>query len=443
MGRRELRRHRERRHRGPRHLHLQIFFAMAASIAIAIALGGLVSSWFWRAEDHVPPFARSAAAFVVRDLPSGDALRPALERRAQELGLSLALWDSRGALLASSGRDAPERSPEAREIGVWSTRTATGVVVRLPDGRYVGIGAPLAQYPHRSVPFPLMIIGLGAVLALAAFPVSARITRRLARLSASVERFGEGDLSARVEVRGRDEIAALAQRFNASAAQIEALVTQQRRVLASASHELRAPLARLRMALELVLEPGARLEDARRAQLLADTSADIDELDSLVSDILVAARAQRPRDDSGFAPVALAALVKQEAERAHVPCDVAAGVERATVRGDARMLARLIRNLIDNARKHAGGAGVELALERDRGELLLRVLDRGPGVPEADRERIFEPFYRPAGHSEGRDGGVGLGLSLVADIARLHAGTALYRAREGGGSVFEVRLPMS
>lgn len=433
-----------RRHRGPRKLHLQIFLAMALAIGLAIALGGLVSSWFWQREEHVPPFARSAAAFVARDLPSGAALRPAIERRAHELGLSLALWDARGALLASSGPDAPERSPDARELGVWSSRTATGVVVRLPDGRYLGVGAPRAQlYPHRSVPFPLLICALGAALALAAYPISARITRRLARLSASVERFGEGDLSARVEVRGRDEIAALAQRFNASAARIEALVTQQRRVLASASHELRAPLARLRMALELVLEPGASLDEARRAELLADSSGDIDELDGLVSDILLAARAQRPRDDSGFEPVALDALVRSEAQRAHVPCSVAAGLGTAAVRGDTRMLARLIRNLIDNARKHAAGAGLELALERDGSQLVLCVLDRGPGVPESERERIFEPFYRPAGHREGRDGGVGLGLSLVADIARLHAGTAHYREREGGGSAIEVRLPAS
>jgi len=419
---------------------------MAFAILAAIALGGLASTWFWHREPELPSFATAAAKFAVRDLPQGSALQPALAARARELDLSLALWDARGALLARSGSALPERPASAPELGFWGSRSAIGVNLRLPDGRTLGVGAPRSQIgPHRgwSLPLPLLIAVLGVLLALLALPIARRITRRLARLSESLERFGQGDLSARVEVRGRDEIAALAHRFNASAARIEALVAQQRRVLASASHELRAPLARLRMALELALEPNAQLEEPRRAQLLGDASADIDELDGLVADVLIASRAQRPPDQRAFEPVELAALVRAEAERAQAPCTIAAGLEAAaaTVRGDSRMLVRLLRNLIDNARKHAGGSGLELALRRDGGELVLRVLDRGPGVPEAERERIFEPFYRPAGHREGQGGGVGLGLSLVADIARMHGGSARHHPREGGGSAIEVRLP--
>jgi signal transduction histidine kinase len=321
------------------------------------------------------------------------------------------------------------------------------VNLRLPDGRTLGVGAlrsEMGSHGPWSLPLPLLIAALGVLLALLAFPIARRITRRLERLSQSLERFGQGDLSARVEVRGRDEIAALARRFNASAERIEALVGQQRRVLASASHELRAPLARLRMAVELALEPNAQLDEPRRAKLLADASADIDELDGLVADVLIASRAQRPPDRRAFEPVDLAALVRAEAERAQVPCAIADGLDAAataTLRGDARMLVRLLRNLIDNARKHAGGSGLELELSREGSELVLSVLDRGPGVPEAERERIFEPFYRPAGHREGQGGGVGLGLSLVADIARMHGGTARHHPREGGGSAIEVRLP--
>jgi signal transduction histidine kinase len=432
------------RPRAPRRLHAQIFFAMAFAILAAIALGGLASTWFWHREPHLPPFATAAASFAVRDLPRGEGLQRALTARARELDLSLALWDARGRLLAHSGGELPERLSRSPEPGIWGSRSAVGVNVRLPDGRTLGAGTPRADLgPHRGwLPLPLLIAALGVLLALLAYPIARRITRRLARLSESLERFGQGDLSARVEVRGRDEIAALATRFNASAARIEALVAQQRRVLASASHELRAPLARLRMALELALEPNAQLSEPRRAQLLHDASADIDELDGLVADVLLASRAQRPADARAFEPVDLAALLRAEAARAQLPCTVAEGLGQNTVRGDARMLARLLRNLIDNARKHAGGDGLELQLSRNGDRLVLSVLDRGPGVPEVERERIFEPFYRPAGHREGQGGGgVGLGLSLVADIARLHGGSASHRPREGGGSALEVRLP--
>lgn len=295
------------------------------------------------------------------------------------------------------------------------------------------------HHPHHGVPWPLWMVGLFLALGLASYPVARRIAARIERMSASVQRFGAGDLSARVHVEGRDELAELATRWNEAASHIEQLVGQQRRVLASASHELRAPLARLRMALELLLEPKDPPEAAARAKLLEQVSADIEELDALVADVLLASRAQDPSAGRAFERIDVAEVVKAEAERS----DLAARIDeqRHDVLGDRRMLARLVRNLLDNAHEHAQGAGIEIELTRADRELVLRVLDRGPGVPEGERERIFEPFYRPAGHRETHDGGVGLGLSLVADIARLHGGRARHLPREGGGSVLEVRLP--
>ncbi len=133
----------------------------------------------------------------------------------------------------------------------------------------------------------------------------------------------------------------------------------------------------------------------------------------------------------------LLGLVAEEGARA----GAAIQGEPAHVSGDPRMLRRLVRNLLENARRYGAGTPIEAAVTPGaEGEVVLRVMDRGPGVAESERERIFEPFYRPAGFAETADGGVGLGLALVRQIANHHGGRARCLAREGGGTCFEVTL---
>jgi signal transduction histidine kinase len=267
---------------------------------------------------------------------------------------------------------------------------------------------------------------LALAVGVGAWPLVRRLTQRLERLRLRVEDLGRGDLSTRAPVEGRDEVADLARSFNRAADRIQQLVEAQRRQLAFASHELRSPLARLRVSLEMMGGDPALAERAAR---------DVDELDALLGELLEASRLQalgRPERDE---TVDLLGLVAEEAARVEVPV---AG-EPAELRGDPRLLRRLVRNLLENARRHAGGAGVEARVLRlDRGAR-LSVADRGPGVPEGERERIFEPFYRPPGaHETGT--GFGLGLALVRQIARAHGGEARCLPREGGGTVFEVTL---
>ena len=295
------------------------------------------------------------------------------------------------------------------------------------------------------------VIGLvGLAVALGAYPVMRRLTLRLEALQRGVERWGSGDLSARVNSEGSDEVAFLAKRFNHAAERIETLMDSHKSLLANASHELRSPLARIRMSLELMNLDGSspqRLEISRS----------ITELDQLIDEILLASRLDAKQSDAEpFETVDLTGLAAEECSRvnAELQADLGTNMELGmgmasnghslTVQGSARLLRRLIRNLLENARRYSrGDISLELAKIRTGGQqfAVIKVHDRGPGVPEAQRERIFEPFYRLPGASE-REGGVGLGLALVKSISERHGGSVRCEARPGGGASFIVELPV-
>ncbi|MGH8746551.1 MAG: HAMP domain-containing sensor histidine kinase, partial [Burkholderiales bacterium] len=241
------------------------------------------------------------------------------------------------------------------------------------------------------------------------------------------ESLGAGDFAARVKVEGGDEVARLAQSFNRAAARIEQLLAAHKALLANASHELRTPLTRIRMALEL-MKQGA--EPKRKRQL----EQDIAELDGLIDEILLASRLDAVAAREAEEEVDLLALAAEECARYE---GAELHGEPVALRGEPRLLRRLIRNLLENAARH-GAPPVEVRVERGAQGAQISVCDRGPGVPEADRERVFEPFFRRAGGSE--RAGAGLGLALVRQIARRHGGDARCLARDGGGSCFVAEL---
>ena len=268
---------------------------------------------------------------------------------------------------------------------------------------------------------------MAIAVAVGAFPVVRRLGRRLERLKAGVEKLGGGDLSARVQVEGRDEVAALAVSFNRSAQRIEELVSAHRLLLANASHELRTPLARIAVAASLLGENA----DARTRDSLKQ---DVAELDQLIEQILLASRLEAVPTLEHREPVDLLALAAEEASH----YDIEATGEPVILQGDRVLLRRLVRNLVENARRYGGDGPIGVTVKREHDRAVLEVGDRGPGVPEAERQRIFEPFYRLAG---GKESGRGLGLALVLDIARRHGGDAVCLEAEGGGSRFRVDLP--
>ena len=315
-------------------------------------------------------------------------------------------------------------------------RPAGGMGPRPPPGSDFGLPmAPPGAPAWLSLPGAGLAVTLAVLfvaISIGAYPVVRRLTRRLESLQQGVEAFGGGDLHRRVAEDGNDEVAAVGASFNRAAARVEALVRSHQSLLANASHELRSPLARIKMALAMVDDA----PPAQRDRLRQEIETNIAELDALVEEVLLASRL----DDASqvlqpLERVDLLAIAAEEAAR----CDGAAGGDPAVVRGDDRLLRRALRNLLENARRYGGGEVEVHATCRD-GRAVVHVCDRGPGVPAAARERIFEPFYRLPGHAE-QAGGVGLGLSLVRQIAERHGGSVRCEARDGGGSCFVLDLP--
>ncbi|MFJ8887114.1 ATP-binding protein [Streptomyces sp. NPDC102402] len=257
------------------------------------------------------------------------------------------------------------------------------------------------------------------------------IRRELAAITASE------DLGRRVpEPDSRDEIARLARTTNETLTVLEASVDRQRRFVADASHELRSPIASLRTQLEV---------GAAHPELLdvAGAVADTVRLQALAADLLLLARldaGERP----GSAAVDLGALVREEVSQRttdRIPPGVSvADTGSLEVAGSRGQLARVVGNLLDNAERHAERS-VGISVRAHRGDVLVEVTDDGAGVPEAERDRIFERFVR-LDDARGRDdGGAGLGLAIARDVASRHGGTLTAGAAPDGGARFVLRLP--
>jgi signal transduction histidine kinase len=410
-----------------RRLYLQIYLALLAALAL---FGVLVGAAFMLADPSQHTRVDEIRALVSEVIPPAE--RPAaevqatLDRLAEHLPYSLAVHGPDRELIASVGSRLPAPDRGAEE-GHWRhDRQGRTFAIPLSDGRWLTLRRP---HPRHGGEWVAGLLLLGVAVAAVAFPVARRLTRRIERLRERVDALGAGNLSARVDAEGRDEVADLARSFNRSAERIEQLVNAQRSTLAGASHELRSPLARMRVACELLGEV--------RPELRERLAHDIAELDGLIDELLLASRLEAGADLEQREWVDLLALVAEEGARFD------AAVEGQPVRlwGEPRMLRRLARNLFENARRHGAGGPIEARVEPLGPETgaRLRVLDHGAGVPEEERERIFEPFYRRPGLREG-EGGVGLGLALVRRIARQHGGDARCLPRDGGGTCLEVEL---
>ena len=384
-------------------LYVRIWLAVVGTIAVMALLAG----WLARMEaDH---------------------------ERAERPGREIVLRNAAGEVIGQAPAR-PIRVPgQGPEFQVPMTDGST-LFIQLPRPGSRMPGGPAAGPLRFPVNFAWMLGLMGLAVALGSYPVIRRLTKRLEALELGVRQWGEGDLSRRLPDAGADEVAVLAQGFNAAAQRVQALLLSHKALLANASHELRSPLTRIRMGLELMGPQTA-------SSIKEEIARNIQELDQLVDEILLASRLDASEADLGtMEPVDMLGLMAEECNAVGVALDAPADSAGLVVYGVARLLRRAVRNLLENALRH-GASVVNASARRDGGSIVLAVADNGPGVPVHLRERIFEPFYRLPGASE-RDGGAGLGLALVKSIVVRHGGAVSCRTPSHPGACFEVRLPL-
>ena len=445
---------------------------LAAGAAVLLSLRGNLEG---RADSEADGVARQIASRVAAGTPYADLDLPDADDNpvqvVDEDGRVLAVSEG---LEAISGTGVPgvtpvrggapepeedeEESPEPGELGdiVWhgqGTATVEGergtyrfAAAEATDGRDESVrvyaGASLAAQQDAVgtaagvmlIGFPLLLAVVGSVTWLvtrrALRPVEG-IRREMAEITASEE------LSRRVPEPGtHDEIARLARTTNETLAALETSVERQRRFVADASHELRSPIASLRTQLEVaaahpgLLDLDGAVEDTVRLQRLA-------------ADLLLLARLDAGERPAGTR-VDLVALAREEAAgRALVTVDAEPAEGGVEVAGSRGQLGRVLANLLDNAERHARSS-VTVSVRRDGDRAaVVRVADDGNGVPEGDRERIFERFVRLDDARSRDEGGAGLGLAIARDVAVRHGGTLTARGAPAGGALFELRLPLA
>jgi signal transduction histidine kinase len=442
-----------------RSLYLRIYATVVAVLLLfAFASGFVVEQHIDRERQRNESAANERLEawgdLIQRSLPGADApvetQAAALREWSQRLRFPLALDDTNGQRIGASDsftrrledgtiKPFPVKLDDGRTLWTFrpgQLRQRGAGARRGPDGRPQAPAPwpPLPGNLPRGTGLAIVLVVLFIAIAAGAYPVVRRLTRRLEALKKGVEQFGAGQLSHRVEVNGRDEVAAVASSFNVAAQRVEALVQSHRSLLANASHELRSPLARMKMAVSML--DGAA--PAQREKLKAEIDRNVAELDALVEEVLLASRLDVAQEPLHRERVDLFALAAEEAARFDATVDAE---EETVIAGDERLLRRALRNLLENARRYGGGEiSVVLRPPAADGATTIEVCDRGPGVPAEMRERIFEPFFRLPGHAE-QAGGVGLGLSLVRQIAERHGGTVRCDARDGGGTCFRITLP--
>jgi signal transduction histidine kinase len=335
-------------------------------------------------------------------------------------------------------RDVPDDN-ELIDFRVWAQRART------PDGPvtvYVGTSLESVNETIATVRRVLLLIlpPLLALLAVASWVLVGRALRPVEAIRAEVADISGRALDRRVPVPPRrDEIGRLASTMNEMLDRLQVASERQRKFVADASHELQSPIAALRTQLEVAIaQPATTDWAATSSDLLAESR----HMERLVRDLLFLARSDGEEGVRRIEPVDLDDIVLEEATRLRSTAQVrvdASGVSAAPLSGNRDELTRLVRNLLENAEHHAESR-VRIRLSAEGREIILMVEDDGPGVPPAERERIFQRFTRLDEARSRNNGGTGLGLAIVKEITERHGGTVCVE-NAAPGARFAVRLP--
>ena len=443
-----------------RHLVVSfVLFALATLVATLIPFG-VLSAHAHRSSfvDEQLDDAERAAVSLGRQLPSQQVV---VERYS---GRSVAAWllDPRGnptgepttrdafpALITATPEIEKARAGTA-EARIGPTPLGDRVLVAVPivRGRQISgvlwVSASLAQVRRLDRQRWALLAGIGAAAMAGAALVGTRLARRLTRrlevVTSGAVRFGSGRLDQRIEVGGSDEIAALAARLNDMAGEIERLVVREKSFVAAASHQIRTPLAAIKIRIDELLAAGRMDHDA--TEYLQEMSDEVDRLTALTSRLLdLSSAEQAPETRALVAGRAIREAVDRVAplaQRHALSLNVTIDDEGATVRAPVGAFEEAVFNLLDNAVKFSHeGTPVDVRASLDNGSVIVEVADRGPGIPLEDRTRVLDPFYRAARTKPG----YGLGLAISSRLCETAGATLGLDSREGGGTIASIRWP--
>lgn len=329
--------------------------------------------------------------------------------------------------------------------GSGTRNSSLRIVAPLPGQERVLVMGPLHIFDWMPVQLLIMVaVAVLSIITVAAYFIIHPLERKLKKMELAVRRIRGGDLSARAQVQGSDEVSQLAHAFNGMAEHIQRLIDSQREMTRAVSHELRTPVARLRFGMEMMAETG---DGEQRLDQLHLLDQDVEQLNQLIDEILTYAKLEQGTPSLKFETIELKYLllrVGHETNALNTGHVIEVVEDEADVRVEAEMryLHRILQNLAGNAVRYAKSR-VRLSGGVRGNSAWIRVEDDGPGIPEKDRERIFEPFSRLDDSRTRSSGGYGLGLSIVQRIAFWHGGSMEVGAsKQLGGACFTFRWPV-
>lgn len=420
-----------------------LFARTALTLALVFVVFQVLAFWVVTRTLILPVAERSAddlAGLIVLSAQTWVELPPetraAFERElARRHGLRLTTVD------VGATADAPRFAFRSQIEGALSARMGEAVVLRgVPGTDAAWLDIPVGGHDLRAGFFPqryavkpplaaLAVIALGTLLSLlTALFLVRRVTVPLARAVDATRRVGAGELPEPLPETGPAELAELARRFNAMAAEVRELLDNRTTLLAGISHDLRTPMTRMQLNLEL-------LRDDPRPARIDRALADLADMNKLIAGYLELARSTQPQARSRFD---LAVLLEEVATDAGLdwpptaPCEVEAG--RLALR-------QIVANLVQNAQRYGGGSPVELALECGKQRARVIVRDSGPGIPADQLEKVFRPFYRLEASRAQATGGAGLGLAIVRQLAEANGCRITLANRPAGGLEAVLEVP--